>query len=122
MSKTSPYHLGRHGEELAAQFLEMCGYHCLGRRYRKWDGEIDLIVRRGPLLVFLEVKARRSNRCGRPEEAVTPQKLGRLRRVALSFLQENPVAGIVEYRFDVIAVELLGDGRGCHLRHYAGVG
>jgi len=122
MSSTSPYNLGRHGEALAANFLEICGYHCLARRYRKWGGEIDLILRRGSLLVFLEVKARRSNRCGRPEEAITPGKLDRLRRLARCYLHENPLAGIAEYRFDVIALDLLGDGRGCRLRHYAGVG
>jgi putative endonuclease len=122
MSRLSPQDLGRWGEEIARLFMEAQGFVPLARRYRKRSGEIDWIMQRGLLVVFVEVKARCTTDHGRPEEAVTWRKLGRLRQLARCFLQEHPPADAVDIRFDVVAIELLGEGRGCHLRHYAGIG
>ena len=122
MTETAAQRFGRLAEALAARFLELCGFAPLASRFRCREGELDLVMRRGPLLVFVEVKARRSDRCGRPEEAVTPGKLRRLRRAARRFLQEQPQPPGTVYRFDVVAVEWRGEGRGCRLRHLAGIG
>lgn len=117
----TPQETGRAGEALARLYLETCGYVCLAERQRFRWGEIDLIVRRGPVVVFVEVKARRGTGWGRPEEAVDRRKLARLRRLASLWLAEGGGAGAREFRLDVVAVRLLGEGRGCRIDHYTGV-
>jgi putative endonuclease len=89
---------------LAEEWYESNGYEIVGRNWRCAAGEIDLIVRRGRLLVFCEVKTRSSEAFGVPAEAVGRSKQARLRRLAARFLEaEGPLrnSGI---RFDVAAV------------------
>jgi putative endonuclease len=77
--------------------------------------DLDLIVRRGDLVAFVEVKARRSDRCGSGEEAVGPRKRRTLERVAWSWILRSGRSGD-QYRFDVVV--LSGDGPGAQtLRH-----
>lgn len=113
--------LGRAGESLARVYLEACGFRCLAARHRTRWGEIDLVMRRSDLIVFVEVKTRAGSGCSRPEAAVTARKLARLRRLAAAWLAEGGGAGARVYRFDVVAVTLAGEGRGCRLVHFAGV-
>lgn len=113
--------LGRWGEDMARHFLEMCGYLCLQQQYRKPGGEIDLIVRRGYVLVFVEVKTRGAKSLAPPESWVDGRKIARLKQTARHWLLENPMKGIHEYRFDVVAVEFHGDDRGMKIRHLAGI-
>jgi putative endonuclease len=95
--------LGRAGEDLAAAWYEANGYTLVARNWRCRDGEIDLVARRGRVLVVCEVKTRSSVAFGAPAEAVTPAKQARLRSLALSFLREQRVRG-AQLRFDVAAV------------------
>ena len=113
--------LGAAGEGCARLFLEAHGFRTVTTRHRTRHGEIDLIARRGELLLFVEVKARRGDRCGRPQEAVTRAKLARLRALAAAYLSEHGGDGCRVFRFDVIAVTFQGEGRGCRLEHFAGV-
>jgi putative endonuclease len=122
MTETTAQRLGLAGEELAARFLAACGFMVLASRFRCREGEVDLVMRRGPLLVFVEVKTRRGRSCGAPEEAVTPRKLQRLRRAVHRYLQQQPQPAGTVYRMDLVAVDWLGEGAGCHLRHYPGIG
>ena len=117
----SGHSLGRLGEELACIFLRACGYHCLATRYRKPGGEIDLVMRRGSVVVFVEVKSRSPSGCGTPEEAVHRAQLVRLRHLARLYLHEHPVPGATVIRFDVVAVTFAGEGDGCRLCHYTSV-
>ncbi len=96
--------LGRCGEDLALSAYTALGYDCLARRWRVGRGELDLVLRRGEVLVFCEVKTRRGTGYGRPEESVTAARLQRMRRVAREFLAAHPCRGVQEYRFDVAAV------------------
>jgi len=101
--------LGDQGEDLAAAALKQQGYKILERNYVTPLGEIDLVARQGKTVVFVEVKTRRGSRFGAPQEAVTPGKQGRLRRLADYYLKakrltETPV------RFDVVAVTLADAG------------
>jgi len=73
------------------------------RNYRFDRGEIDLIASDGDELVFIEVKARRSDAFGPPEDAVTPQKEEQIRRVAEGYLFERGIED-QSCRFDVVAV------------------
>ena len=94
--------LGRSGEAAAAQWYEEHGYRVLARNWRCRQGEIDLVVTDGRRTVFCEVKARSSDAFGSPEEAVTPVKQARIRRVAARWLEAAPSRGPV--RFDVASV------------------
>jgi putative endonuclease len=95
--------LGIRGEEVACRELERRGYAILARRFRTRNGEIDIIARDGETLVFVEVKARRSLRCGGPAEAVNWAKRQRLVRLAMSYLRIRGLAD-VRCRFDVVSV------------------
>ncbi|MGH9171467.1 MAG: YraN family protein [Acidimicrobiales bacterium] len=95
--------LGSHGEALAARWYEARGYDVVARNWRIRDAELDLVMRRGGLLVFCEVKTRRDDRFGTAAEAVTPAKQRRVRRAAVAYLgasSERPK----QLRFDVACV------------------
>ncbi|VBB05630.1 Hypothetical protein LUCI_0840 [Lucifera butyrica] len=97
--------LGDVGEAAAAQFLSDAGYRILQRKYRTKTGEIDIIALDKRVLVFIEVKARRSTRYGTPSEAVDYYKQRKIINTALCYLNQthNPQA---EIRFDVVEVYL----------------
>jgi putative endonuclease len=94
---------GRWGEQLAAEWYRRRGYVVLARNWRCPTGEIDLIARRGRVVVIGEVKARRSDTFGPAAAAVGPAKQWRLRRLAAEWLATTGVRG-VEVRFDVVAI------------------
>ena len=94
---------GAWGEDLALRYLTRRGYSLVERNYRKRRGEIDLIVRNKEILVFVEVKLRRSTRFGDPLEAVTARKQATIRALAEQYLADNqPDFDIV--RFDVVGI------------------
>jgi len=95
--------LGLRGEQLAAHYLADRGYRILEQRYRNAQGEIDIIASGHKTLVFVEVKSRRSTSYGLPAEAVTYQKQEKIRRVALTYIQ-NGNHKYQSFRFDVIAI------------------
>ena len=99
--------LGRAGESFVAEQYRRRGFTVLERNYRSRSGEIDLVLQRGSLLVFCEVKTRRDDRWGIPAEAVGWAKQARLRRLAAEWLEERP-PGPVEVRFDVASVIVRG--------------
>jgi putative endonuclease len=95
--------VGAYGERVAAQVLVAAGMELLDRNWRCRHGELDIVARDGPTVVFCEVKTRRSNAFGSPAEAVGPAKVRRLRTLAAHWLTEHaPVRG--EIRFDVVCV------------------
>ncbi len=75
----------------------------LDRNWRCDAGEIDLVLRDGPVLVVCEVKTRTSDVCGTPQEAVTLSKLERLKLLAARWVEEHRVSA-TEVRIDVVAV------------------
>jgi putative endonuclease len=113
--------LGRRGEAIAAKFLRKAGYRIVARGQRSRIGEIDLVAVEGrgaeAVIVFVEVKTRRGDQAGRPDEAVTPEKQRRLAQAALAFLRFH---GLLERRtrFDVIAVTWADDQRRPVIEHY----
>ena len=96
---------GRDGEDEAARFLEARGLSLVARNVRAGGGEIDLVVRDGETVVFVEVKWRRDASRGAPAEAVTPLKRRKLLSAARAWLAENPSGAWREVRFDVVAIE-----------------
>jgi putative endonuclease len=94
---------GRSAESLAADYYRRLGFEVLACNYRRAGGEIDVVARRGALLVFCEVKARSSVRWGIPAEAVDGRKQVRIKTTAGKWLRENR-PGRVSIRFDVVSV------------------
>lgn len=101
------YESGLTGEAIAEQYLTEKGMTCLDRRVRREDGEIDLILLDGEILVFCEVKYRPSAPRGAGLMAVDPKKQGRMYRAAVHYLAEKEYQGRPA-RFDV--VEITRDG------------
>jgi len=119
---TDSHRLGEWGENVACVFLELCGYRCVDRRYRRPGGEIDLVMRHGRTLVFVEVKTRRGDSLAPAEAWLGAGQRRRLRRMALQWLTEHEGQAPGDLRFDVVAVEVSGLPGGASLRHLAGIG
>ena len=95
--------VGGHGECLAARYAVTQGMAVLDRNWRSRTGELDLILRDGRELVFCEVKARRTECCGPPVEAVGRTKVRRIRRLGAQWLASTP-GRPRPVRFDVISI------------------
>jgi putative endonuclease len=102
--------LGKSGEEVACRELQRHGYTILARRYRTRYGEIDIVARDGPTIVFVEVKARTSDCYGDPLESVTLHKQARITAMAEDFIARRGLSG-APCRFDVVAVRFGVAGR-----------
>jgi putative endonuclease len=95
--------LGRRGEQAAADYLAGRGMQVVDRNWRCAQGEIDLVARDGAELVFVEVKTRSGTGFGHPLEAITVDKLARLRRLAAAWCAAHPGPhGLI--RIDAVAV------------------
>lgn len=109
---TLPSHRGRLAEERALEFLERQGLRLIERNYRSRFGEIDLVMEDGAMLVFIEVRFRRSGRFGGALESVDRRKQARLVNTAACFLAERRVDRPA--RFDVAALTPNGNGLAIH--------
>ena len=87
-----------------ARWYAGAGYRVLDRNWRCREGELDVVVARASVLVFCEVKTRRSTAFGSPAEAVTVTKQRRIRTLAMRWLDEHPEARARTLRFDVASV------------------
>ena len=95
---------------MAAEELTRQGYTIIERNFRCRYGEIDLIAEDAHDLIFIEVKTRRGNAYGLPEEAVTPRKQQKLVQVATYYLDLHDCSER-SWRIDVVAVQLSFTGR-----------
>jgi putative endonuclease len=96
--------LGARAERRVRLHYLLRGYRVLAANARAGGNELDIVVRRGRRLVFVEVKARWGKRFGDPLESVGPEKARRLHRAAEGFLARNPELLELEIRFEVAAV------------------
>ncbi len=97
--------LGRSGEGLAAAYLQGLGFEIVGRNVRTRYGELDIVAREGKTLVFVEVRSRRDDRLGSPEESVDARKQAKLVALAEAYLAELPEPPAA-CRIDVVVVEV----------------
>ncbi|MCX8099964.1 MAG: YraN family protein [Geminicoccaceae bacterium] len=97
---------GRRGERRAAWLLRLKGFRILARRHLTAAGEIDLVARRGDLLVFVEVKTRASR--AEALASLGPVQRARIARAAAAFLQSRPALAGLACRFDLVAVGARG--------------
>ena len=108
---------GNRGEDEALRYLRSRGLRLVERNYRTRYGELDLIMRDGETLVFVEVKWRATLAYGSPVEAVDERKRRAVRDMSEQYLAEKE-PDFDEVRFDVVGI-LAGSGRGAiqHVPH-----
>ncbi len=111
--------IGRRGERTARRFLRWRkGYRIVERNWRlPRFGELDIVALDGQVLVFVEVKTRRADALAIPEDAITPDKQQRLRRLAQAFTTQYGL-GHLPCRFDVVAVTVRSWPRPGRVMHY----
>lgn len=98
---------GRLGEEAACEFLKQQGFKILEQNFRYSRlAEIDIIAKDKDTIVFVEVKARTTQSCGHPFEAINHQKLLNILKAGLAYLQKTDEE-YKRYRIDIVSV--LGD-------------
>lgn len=107
---------GKHGEELAAAYLESKGYTVLDRNYFFQRAEVDIVARGEEGIVFAEVKYRSGTDFGRPEESVSRSKIRNIYKAAEAWIHERKMDG-VPVRFDVVAI-VQAEGEAPDIRHY----
>ncbi|MDX7952396.1 YraN family protein [Lichenihabitans sp. Uapishka_5] len=93
---------GHRAERIALIWLALQGYRVLARRYAVRGGEIDLVLRRGGCVIFVEVKARPT--LVEAATAVTPAQGRRIARAAAVWLARNPWASTLTLRGDILAI------------------
>jgi putative endonuclease len=102
--------LGGRGEMLAAGYLKHLGWEIVRTNYLSKGGEVDIIARRDGRLLFAEVKYRTNLELGHPAESITKDKLRRIRKAAVAYLQSDACVPHGAIKFDAICVmELPGE-------------
>ena len=111
--------LGKIGEDIAVVYRQDEGYEILVRNWRFERVELDIVARKDAILVFCEVKTRRSVSHGVPSDAITPIKLQHIRTAALHWLSKHQSRhqGI---RFDAISV-IYCEGHPTTIDHIKGI-
>jgi putative endonuclease len=112
--------LGNVGETLAVQALRARGYEILACNWRCARGEIDIVARDGDCYAMIEVKTRRGHGSEYPEDGLTPAKARRLVALAQTYLAGRGLDD-VDWRIDLVAIELDGRGQVARLDVIAGV-
>lgn len=107
------YELGKRGEQAAADYLLQKGYHILHRNWHYRHKELDIVAEKNRQLVIIEVKTRKNDLFGNPEEAVDSRKIRRIVSSADAYIKKFAID--LPVRFDIITV--LSDGEKEHLEH-----
>ena len=116
----TPYSLGKRGEDAAVRYLKANDYEILERNWFCPFGEADIIaLDPDGVICFIEVKTRRGEGAGVPEEAVTLEKRRKYENIALSFLANAWTGGEATVRFDAIGISVTGAVHAL-LRHPSG--
>lgn len=97
--------VGAWGEAIAARHLTQLGYVLRERNWRHDRGELDIIAQQGDTIVFVEVRTRRSDAYGQPQETISPRKRAKLIATAQAYLETHGLQD-VQWQIDVIAIEL----------------
>jgi putative endonuclease len=108
--------LGARGEKLASQYLERGGFEILSKNWKCKAGEADIVGIEDDSIVFVEVKTRKSQTGGFPEEAITPAKRRRYEQIAILYLSVHDLPS-ARVRFDVIALNIIDESKAV-LRHH----
>jgi putative endonuclease len=112
------YQKGLESEKLAALYLQSKGYQLLSKNFRIRGGEIDLIMQKGGILTFVEVKARSQNQFGSALESITRQKKRLLLRSIATYLVQNKVK--TTWQLDVITIHYQKSNK-AFITHYKNI-
>jgi len=118
MDKLTPKQLSGIGEDLAANYLISKGYNVLCKNFRSECGEIDLIVRRDDLLIFVEVKTRSKHSINLALMNVGYQKQKRISLTAQRYITQNQEFVNFSFRFDVVVVLYYAAEQNFRVLHY----
>ena len=102
MAKTDKQIIGQLGEYKAITTLQNVGFQILEQNYRYKKAEIDIIAQNDLFLLFVEVKTRKNNRFGNPEEFVSERKIELFQETAEYYMEQNSIN--LNLRFDIISV------------------
>jgi len=94
--------LGQQGEDIAASYLEQKGYAVLDRNWRCGHKDLDLVVTKDNVIVFVEVKTRTGTEWGDPVDAVTDRKIRRIVNSADAYIRFNQID--MDARFDIVSI------------------
>lgn len=108
--------VGAWGEAIAARHLTERGYVLRARNWRHDRGELDIVAERGDTIVFVEVRARRSDAYGRPQETISRRKRAKLIATAQAYLDAHGLQD-AQWQIDVIAIELDQNNAAPQLEH-----
>ena len=111
---TTTKNIGDRGEDLAVQYLNAGGYKILEQKYRFKRSEIDIIAEKDDFIVFVEVKSRKSNLFGNPEEFVDFKKAEMIHLAAEEYLDDKPLEKPI--RFDIISI--IDKGSSYTIKHF----
>jgi len=118
--KSQNFRKGRLGEKLARSYLEKKGYRFINSNYRNKIGEVDLIMKDGAWLVFVEVKYKDGLLKGLPEEMIDIRKIYQVRRVGECFCQEEGI-NINDSQCRIDAVCIVKIGQDININHYVSI-
>jgi putative endonuclease len=115
--KTQKRKTGDLGEEIAETYLKKRGYIILGRNYNKKWGELDIVAKFKKDIIFIEVKSVAKGGIFLPAHNVNFHKQQRLIRAARSWLAENKISAEINWRIDVVVVELNYEKKKAKVEH-----
>jgi putative endonuclease len=119
MNQSNNLKIGKMGEEFAGKYLEKYGYKIIERNYRTKYAEIDLIARKGREMVFVEVRTKRGENFGTPEETINKKKLRKIWGNVRAYVAWKRWKG--SSRVDAICIVLKLDGEIDRLNHYQNI-
>lgn len=96
--------IGAEQEALAEQYLIKQGYHILQKNFYSRFGEIDIIAKKDKYLVFIEVKYRKDEKMGFPEEAIDMRKQNNIIQMARFYMFQKKISENTPCRFDVVCI------------------
>lgn len=108
---------GRFGEEIAKKYLENKGYWVISKNYHIRGGEIDLVMQKDGIIVFVEVKFRSGKNYGTGQEAITGAKKQKLIRSIFSFLAASEKYRSTRWQLDLIAISYRSDSHQAYIQH-----
>jgi putative endonuclease len=100
----STHAVGQNGEDVARAWLEDRGYQFIARNWRCQAGELDLVMRHGDVIVFVEVKARHGSGAGRASESVSRTQVRRILNAGEWYMQTNADLEGLFWRCDIVAI------------------
>lgn len=113
---------GAWSENYVAQYLIAKGYSILDKNYRRIWGELDIVCKKNDLLIFVEVKANKSDVVGfEPEKRVNPEKLRRMNRAIQTYLAHKRCDPEQDWQIDIISLTVDRNRGVVKIKHFKNI-